>query len=266
MQKLRDKNVFIFDVDGVIFAGSRLISGAKETIEFLRNLDKRVVFLSNNSTQSRRIYMKKFLKAGIDVKKEDFMLATTATASYISRRKPDARILTTGETGLKEELREKGLKVVNNPEECEFLVAASNRKITYEIFTRALRACLRKDVEYIAVNPDKVVPAEDGVVPGTGLVIGALYWLTGRKPKVIGKPSPLIVKELLKKLDVRKDECVIIGDQPGIDIKVANKLGITSILVLSGAVNEKEWKVVCKREKVKPDIVLKNVREIKKYV
>lgn len=69
----------------------------------------------------------------------------------------------------------------------------------------------------------------------------------------------------MKKFGVKKEECVIIGEQPGIDIKVANRLGITSVLVLTGAVDERDWKNVCEKEKVRPDIVLKSISEIKKF-
>ncbi len=260
---VKDKKLFILDVDGVILKGEKPIGGAAEAIEKLRSEGKKIVFLSNNSTRSRRIYIRKLRKAGIKVSKEELMLATTATASFIAREKEGARVLTTGEDGLKEELRLAGLKIVDNPEKAEYFVAASNRKINFDIFTKALRTCLRDEVRYIAVNPDKLVPAEDGVVPGTGLVIGALYWLTGRKPDVIvGKPSPIIVKEVLKKEGIKRKDAVIVGDLPGTDIKVANRMGITSVLVLSGAVTRENWRKKVKEEKVKPDIVVNSISEL----
>jgi 4-nitrophenyl phosphatase len=262
-KKLENKKLFILDIDGVIFRGNKLIKNSEKTIERLRKLGKKIIFLSNNSTKSRRIYIKKFENVGIKVSKDELMLATTATASFIARKNPNAKIFTTGEKGLKEELKLFGLKLVEDPSKADYLVAASNTKINFDILTQALRACLRKKIKYIAVNPDKMVPSEDGLVPGTGLIIGALYWVTGRKPDVIiGKPSTIIVEEILKKTGVKRKDAVIIGDQPETDIKVANKMGITSVLVLSGAVSKKNWKEVCKKEKVKPDIVLDRLSKL----
>jgi 4-nitrophenyl phosphatase len=213
------------------------------------------------------MYIEKFKKVGIDITKDDLMLATVATARFIAREKPNAKIFTTGEKGFKEELKLAGLKIVEDYRKADYLVVASNTKINFDILTKALIACLRKNIRYVAVNPDKVVPCEKGVVPGTGMIIGALYWLTGREPDiVIGKPSTIIVEEILRKTNMKGKDAVIVGDQPGTDIKVANKLGITSILVLTGAVNQKNWKDVCKKEKVKPDIVLTRLSDIISYL
>ena len=50
---------FIFDCDGVIWKGDSLIEGVPETLEMLRSKGKRLVFVTNNSTKSRKQYGKK---------------------------------------------------------------------------------------------------------------------------------------------------------------------------------------------------------------
>lgn len=44
---------FIFDCDGVIWKGASIIDGAKETILKLREANKKVFFVTNNSSKSR---------------------------------------------------------------------------------------------------------------------------------------------------------------------------------------------------------------------
>ena len=51
---------FIFDCDGVIWKGDKLIDGVPETLDTLRSKGKRLVFVTNNSTKSRKQYGKKF--------------------------------------------------------------------------------------------------------------------------------------------------------------------------------------------------------------
>jgi len=54
-QELLSKKGFILDVDGVICRGSRPIEGGVEGVRALLEMGKRVVFVSNNSTRSRRM-------------------------------------------------------------------------------------------------------------------------------------------------------------------------------------------------------------------
>lgn len=46
-------DVFIFDCDGVIWRGDSLIEGIPETLDKLRKANKRMFFVTNNSTKSR---------------------------------------------------------------------------------------------------------------------------------------------------------------------------------------------------------------------
>jgi ribonucleotide monophosphatase NagD (HAD superfamily) len=59
-------DTFLLDCDGVIWNGDSLIEGAAQTIEYLKRLGKRVLFVSNNSSKSRRMYLDKFQKLGIE--------------------------------------------------------------------------------------------------------------------------------------------------------------------------------------------------------
>lgn len=58
-------NTFVFDCDGVIWRGEAVISGVPETLDLLRAHGKRLIFLTNNSTKSRKGYRTKFESLGI---------------------------------------------------------------------------------------------------------------------------------------------------------------------------------------------------------
>lgn len=64
---LQATNTFIFDCDGVIWKGDCLIEGIEETLDMLRSMGKRLVFVTNNSTKSRKSYAKKFESLGLSV-------------------------------------------------------------------------------------------------------------------------------------------------------------------------------------------------------
>lgn len=57
---------FLFDLDGVVWHGETLTPGVVETLDNLRfKLNKRVSFVTNNSTLSRQSYAAKFERLGI---------------------------------------------------------------------------------------------------------------------------------------------------------------------------------------------------------
>ena len=57
-------DVFIFDCDGVIWKGDSLIPGVPEVLEKLRAAGKKIFFVTNNSTKSRKGYKAKFDSLG----------------------------------------------------------------------------------------------------------------------------------------------------------------------------------------------------------
>ena len=139
----------------------------------------------------------------------------------------------------------------------------SNRGINFEIMTKALRLCLRKDIRYVATNPDKIFPAEDGPIPGTGMIIGALYWMTGRMPDVvIGKPSEVIMKEALDILGLKAEDVVVVGDQIDIDVKAGKAIGAETLLVLSGVTTKENLNEKIEKFGEKPDYILNHLGEL----
>ena len=46
--KLNDIDVVLFDLDGTIYYGSKIIDGANETIDYFRKNGKKIYFTTNN--------------------------------------------------------------------------------------------------------------------------------------------------------------------------------------------------------------------------
>ncbi len=61
---------------------------------------------------------------------------------------------------------------------------------------------------------------------------------TGRKAYHVGKPNPFMMRLARKRIGLRTDEVVMIGDTMETDIRGATDLGFQSILVLTGSSSE----------------------------
>ena len=120
----------------------------------------------------------------------------------------------------------------------------------------------RKDIPYIATNPDLVCPTEFGSVPDCGSFCIGIKNATGRDPIVIGKPTPLMPQLAMDKWGVKPENTAVIGDRIYTDIKSGLNAGALSILVLSGETTRQ----ILEESKDKPHIVLDDAGELLKYM
>ena len=67
MKYIEDKNIraVLFDLDGTIYYGSKLIPGADEVVRRCRELGKQVYFMTNNSTKTRKQIWEKLTGMGL---------------------------------------------------------------------------------------------------------------------------------------------------------------------------------------------------------
>ncbi|MFS7936493.1 putative phosphoglycolate phosphatase [Helianthus anomalus] len=108
---------FIFDCDGVIWKGDKLIDGVPETLELLRSKGKRLVFVTNNSTKSRKQYGKKFETLGLNVNEEEIFASSFAAAAYLQSIDfpKDKKVYVIGEQGILIELELAGFSYLGGP-------------------------------------------------------------------------------------------------------------------------------------------------------
>jgi HAD superfamily hydrolase (TIGR01457 family) len=247
---------FIIDLDGVIYIEDNPTEGAVEFIDFLREKNLKFLFLTNNSTKTQRQYVRKLKKMRLDAHKKDILTSSVATCVYLEKEKPGARIHAIGEHGLISDLRSHGFLL--SDENVDFVVVGLDRRFNYEKLSRACNL-IRGGALFIATNPDLTFPSKEGIIPGAGALAAAIEACSSRHPVVIGKPNPLVVEIAMKMMDAHKRETVIIGDRLDTDIAVAKRLGMKSVLVLSGI----ETPATVKASHIQPDYIFKSLRELR---
>jgi arabinose operon protein AraL len=95
-------------------------------------------------------------------------------------------------------------------------------------------------------------------VPDGGALIAAIETATGWPiDEVVGKPSPRMVQLALARYGGTLEECWIVGDRLGTDVKMAADCGVRSALVLSGATSAAE----AREAVVQPTVVCADLRE-----
>jgi arabinose operon protein AraL len=224
----------IIDLDGVLWRRNAVIDGASTSVNALRENGLRTLFLTNSSALSRNQVVAKLNKFDIDASADDVLVSSRATAEYIAGVSASARVFVLGSDGLAEEMTASGLEVISAPADAEFLAVGYDSSLNDERLGMALKALLA-GARFIATNDDGMLPSEDGYRPGAGAVVGAVKGMIRREPDVIiGKPSHLILGDLLARTGMIGDECLVIGDSVGSDIQFARRMGAPSVLVLTG--------------------------------
>ena len=253
---LKKVQCFLFDMDGTIYLGDKLLPGARD---FLKGLDERGMpyyFLTNNSSRSRSDYVKKLEKLGLKTPPEKIFSSGEATAIYLKKKGSGTRIFLVGTPSLEQEFNDHGFQLVQeNP---DYAVLGFDTTLTYEKL-RKLCAFAVEGIPYIATHPDITCPTEDGFIPDIGAMIALVETSTGRKPDVIiGKPNPPIIEAIVEKTGFRVDQLAMVGDRLYTDIAMG-KTGITTILVLTGETKESD----IASAPHKPDIVVRNMIELR---
>ena len=257
-QYIEKTRLFLFDMDGTLYLGNRLYDFTKELLATIKEQDRRYLFMTNNSSKSVADYIKKLEKLGIPATREDFITSSQATAYYLHKHHEGQILYVCGTNSLKEELRREGFTVTEVADEAECIVMGFDTELTFQKLEDVSRLLLTREIPYIATNPDLVCPTEFGSVPDCGSVCQMIYNATGKRPVVIGKPTPLMPQLAMERLGYGKEETCVVGDRIYTDIKSGLNAGITTILVMSGETTPE----ILAESKEKPHIVLDDAGEI----
>jgi HAD superfamily hydrolase (TIGR01457 family) len=243
-----DFKAFVLDLDGVVYRGSELLPGVEEKIAKLRKRGK-VLFVTNNSTKTRAEYAEKLSALGIEVEEGEIITSAYAAAQYIAEHYRRAGVYVIGEGGLRKELEWRGISVRES--DCKLVVVGLDRRFTYEKLAMAQHHLLR-GAELLATNRDPTLVTERGLIPGAGAIVAAVETASGKKAKLIGKPSKIIGELILRHLKAKPEETLLIGDRLDTDIAMGKALGMRTALVLTGATKRED----VDKSRIKPDYVL----------
>ncbi|KAL3740979.1 hypothetical protein ACJRO7_022145 [Eucalyptus globulus] len=249
-------DAFLFDCDGVIWKRDRLLDGVSQTLDFLRSKGKKLVFVTNNSSKSRKEYAKKFSSLGISVSEDEIFSSSFAAAMYLKVNDfpQDKKVYVIGGEGIMEELQLAGYTGLGGPEDSKKTAEwKSNCLFEHDKSVGAVVVGLEPVINYyklqygtlcIRENPGCrfIVTNRDAVGhmtnlqewPGAGCMVAAISDSTQKEPIVVGKPSTFMMELLLKKFQIDCSRMCMVGDQLDTDILFGQNAGCKTLLVLSG--------------------------------
>ena len=231
---LKDKSLFLFDLDGVFYKGkeSRVKVGGTRAIEALRKGGKKLFILTNNSTDSAATVQSRLIEFDIPVKKDEVLTSGLLTAQYLEQKHGRVTYFLVGEEGLDAEMKRYGHRKTVG-EKADFVVVGLDRKLTYDKLDHAARLA-RNGAGIIATHASRLYMYKSGPAMATGPLVKAIEFASQKRAVVIGKPSRLMFSIALQRAGTKKNDAVMIGDQVDTDILGASRAGIDAILVTTG--------------------------------
>lgn len=257
---LKRTKAFLFDLDGTLYLGDRPIEGAVETLCFLRQAGKRIVFLTNNSSKTAQEYEEKLSEMHLFSDGDVVYTSGQATVLYLKEHFPEKKVFLLAPEKVCREFACAGVHL--SEEDPDVAVLAYDTELTYAKIEK-LDALLRRGIVYLATHSDDVCPTENSFKPDVGCFLKLFERSTGRLPdRIIGKPNQDMAKGVLKLLGLEGKEVCMVGDRMYTDIRFANQNHLLSVLVLSGESNL----LSLSKFPDKPDLVLPSVKDLHKSV
>jgi HAD superfamily hydrolase (TIGR01457 family) len=245
-------------MDGTFYLGDKLIPGTLEFMNLIKETGKDYLFVTNNSSCDADFYAEKLARMGWKATPSDVLTSGEATAIYLKKQKPNAKVYLMGTPQLEAEFTAHGF--ILTADKPDYVIIGFDKTLTYE---KLVTGCnlLRAGVPFIATHPDINCPTEDGFIPDCGAMLELIKSSTGVVPqKIIGKPNKEIVEAVLLKKNYQLSEVAMVGDRLYTDIATGKKAGITSILVMSGETTAE----TLEKSDIQPDYVFENLGAIAK--
>ncbi|MGQ9613712.1 HAD-IIA family hydrolase [Chloroflexus sp.] len=258
MQTIPRYDGYIFDLDGTIYLGDILLPGAAELLQTLRREGRRVTFLSNNPTKTRRQYAERLQRLGIAADEHEIVNSSAVMVEWLLVNAPGAPLFVVGEAPLIGELEAAGFPLSEQPGEIAFVVASFDRTFTYRKLQIAFDA-IRAGARLVATNPDRFCPVPGGGEPDAAAIIAAIEACTDTRCEVIvGKPSPIMARTVTNLIGLPPERCIIVGDRLMTDIAMGVTAGMDTALVLTGDSQRTDLE----RSPYQPTYVLERIDEL----
>jgi len=224
----------LLDLDGCVWVGNSPTPRAPEAVMELRGAGKTVSFLTNGSRHSPEEYVRKLWALGLQAALEEVVTVGSAIQHVLAERPPGMPTYVIGSPAIFRHVADAGQRIVNATDraaQASLVVVAGHDDLRFAELRTATRAVVA-GAEMIAAGRDRTFPTDGGLSPGTGAIVAALEYATGRTALSVGKPDPQLFRTALDRFDGGR--ALMIGDRLDSDLGGAAAAGLDGAIVLTG--------------------------------
>lgn len=236
LENLKQKKLFLFDIDGTLALENTLYEGSRELLQYITDIGGKAYFITNNSTKSAQDYVEKFRSAfHLETHQEDFITSGYMTLRFLQEHYADQTIFVLGTASFVAELRRHGLRITETArDDISCVVVAYDSELRYDKLTEVCRVLQTMDVPFYATNPDLRCPADCGFIPDCGAICNMITATTDKSPIYLGKPNRDMVDLCTDRSGFSPAETLVVGDRLYTDIACGIHAGVDTCVVFTG--------------------------------
>ena len=215
-----------------MYKGAERIPTAEIFVKELQDKNIPFLFVTNNATKTATEVKENLLhNFQIDVTEDHIYTSAMAALDHLKELNIGKKVLVVGEPSLKQEVQAAGFEMVDK--DPDFVLQALDRGVTYQQLEAACLA-IQKGAKFVATNPDTNLPTERGFIPVAGALTAFLKACTQKELLIIGKPYPTIMAGAIKRMQLKKADIVMVGDNYNTNILTSVRYGVDTLMVLTG--------------------------------
>lgn len=274
LEELKNKTLFVFDMDGTIYLDNTPLPGA---IDFIKKIaadkDKNYVYLTNNASKNPQVYAERLKKIGFPVN-NSVLTSADVLIKFLKLYRQNSSVYLLGTELLEDMFTEHEIKLFrpdenslynqNNTDMPDIVVSSFDTSLTY---FKLERACtyIRNGAEWLTTHPDINCPVEGGYIPDCGAINQLISASTGMPlPKAFGKPDGEVVAMLEEIYKTERTNMVMFGDRLYTDIALGKNNGMLAVLLLTGEASLQD--ALALSAALQPDLIFNSFSEIYKYL
>lgn len=253
MTALSSLKGILFDLDGVLYVGSKPIEGAIEAVARIRASGIPCRFVTNTSTLSLASLQHKINALGFSIPTNEIISAPQATLFYLQRQHdPVCRLL------LADNIKKDFAQFRQSDTDVDYVVVGDiGTAWTYPLLNEVFNS-LMQGAKLIAIHKNRFWQTEQGLQMDIGAFIDGLEYASGTQATIIGKPSADFFRIALDDMGLQAADVAIIGDDIDADVAGGQRAGLKGILVKTG----KYRQAYADASAVKPDLLIDSVADL----
>ncbi|MFL5738024.1 MAG: TIGR01458 family HAD-type hydrolase [Actinomycetota bacterium] len=226
----------LLDIDGVLTTSWREIPGAAATVEEIRRRGIPFRLLTNTTTHTRTELARTLAEASISVEPEEIVTAVVGAAAYLRETHPGARCFLLSDGDATEDL-EGVLLVEDEPD--VVVIGGASEDFSYSNVDRVFRM-LVDGASLVAMHRNLYWRASDGLRLDSGAYVRGLEEAAGEEAAIVGKPAETFFRAALDEIGVAPERALMVGDDVENDVRGAQRIGMTGVLVRTGKFRERD--------------------------
>jgi HAD superfamily hydrolase (TIGR01458 family) len=251
----------LFDLDGVLYQGGRVIDGALETLHWCERCAIPHLFVTNTSSKPRRALVERLSAMGLSASAEQIFAPPVAARDYLAAHDAEPLALFVREATREDFV---GLALLHDAAERgagSVVIGDIGKAWDFATLNRAFRLLMAEPrPTLIALGMSRYAQGSDGLVLDVAPFIKALEHASGCEAVVMGKPARAFFDAAVHKLGTSPAQTVMIGDDIHGDVGGAQAAGLAGILVRTGKFRPNDLE-----GEIRPDAILDSVADLPQW-